>query len=59
LKKVERQSTSTYFAWDIIISREHYAMHAAQLFIDQSVYPMIMSSVPQAWCTFDRKSIFF
>jgi len=28
------------------ISREHYAMHATQLFTDRSVYPMLMSSVP-------------
>jgi len=28
------------------ISREHYAMHATQLFTDRSVYPMLMLSVP-------------
>ena len=44
------------------ISREQYALHAAQLFIDRSsheVYPMLMSSVPQAFGTLDRKSTLF
>jgi len=41
------------------ISREHYTMHAAQLFIDRSSVPMLMSSVPQEWGTLDRKSTLF
>jgi len=31
-------------------------MHATQLFVTGQVYPMLMSSVPQAWSTLDRKS---
>jgi len=38
------------------ISREHYAMHGTRLLLDGQVYPMLMSSVPQAWGTFDRKN---
>jgi len=34
------------------ISREHYAMHATQFFIDRS-------GVSQAWGTLDRKRILF
>jgi len=34
------------------ISRERYAVHGTQLFIDRSC-------VPQAWGTFDRKSTLF
>jgi len=34
------------------ISREHYAMHATQLFIDRS-------GVPMAWGTLNRKSTLF
>jgi len=41
------------------VSREHYAMHATQLFIDRQMYPMLMSSVPHAWGTLDRKSTLF
>jgi len=31
------------------ISREHYAMHATQLFLTGQVYPILLSSVPHAW----------
>jgi len=41
------------------ISREHYAMHVTQLLIGRSGVPMLMSSVPHAWGTFDRKSTLF
>jgi len=41
------------------ISREHYAMHGSQLLLTGQVYPMLMSSVPQAWGTFDRKKYLF
>ena len=41
------------------ISREHCAMHATQLLLIGQVYPMLMSSVPYAWGTIDRKSTFF
>jgi len=34
-------------------------MHGTQLFLTGQVYPMLMSNVPHAWGTFDRKSIFF
>jgi len=36
-------------------------MHAAQSFIDRSgvLYPMLMSSVRNAWGTFDRKRNLF
>jgi len=36
------------------ISREHYAMHATQLFIDLSTF-----YCPNAWGTLDRKSTLF
>jgi len=38
------------------ISHEDYAVHATQLFVTCQVYPMLMSSVPNAWGTLDRKS---
>jgi len=41
------------------ISREHYAMHATQLYIDRSGVPHAMSSVPHAWGTLDRKSTLY
>jgi len=41
------------------ISHEHYAMHATQLCLTGHVYPMLMSSVPHAWGTLDRKSTLF
>ena len=41
------------------ISHEHYAMHASQLFLTGQVYPMLMSSVPRARGTLDRKSTLF
>ena len=41
------------------ISHEHYAMHATQLFLTGQVYSMLMSSVPHAWGTLDRKSTLF
>jgi len=41
------------------ISREHYAMHATQLLLTSQVCPMLMSNVPHAWATFDRKSTLF
>ena len=41
------------------ISHEHYAMHATQLFLTGHVYPVLMSSVPHAWGTLDRKSTLF
>jgi len=41
------------------ISHEHYATHATQIFFTGQVYPMLMSSVPHAWGTFDRKSTLF
>jgi len=34
-------------------------MHVTQLFLTCQVYPMLMSSVPHAWSTFDRKSTLF
>jgi len=40
------------------IQHEHYAMHATQLFLTGQVYPMLMSSVPHAWGTLNRKSTF-
>jgi len=40
------------------ISHEHYAMHATQLFLTGRVYPMLMSSVPHAWGTLDRSTLF-
>jgi len=33
-------------------------MHATQLFLTGQVYPMLMSSVPHAWGTLNRKSTF-
>ena len=42
-----------------VISHEHYAMHATQLFLTCQMYPMLMSSVPHAWSTLDRKSTLF
>jgi len=41
------------------ISREHYAMHAAQLLLTGRVHPTLMSSVPQVWGTLDTKSTIF
>jgi len=41
------------------ISRDHYAMHATQLFIDRSGVPLLMSGVPHACGTPDRKSTLF
>jgi len=41
------------------ISHEHYAVHATQLFFTSQVNPMLMSSVPHAWGTLDRKSTLF
>ena len=41
------------------ISHERYAMHATQLFLTGQVYHMLMSSVPHAWATLDRKSTLF
>ena len=41
------------------ISRDHYAIHAAQLLLTGRVYPMLMSSVSRAWGTLDRKSSLF
>jgi len=41
------------------ISHEHYAVHATQLFLTAQVYRMLMSSVPHAWGTLDRKSTLF
>ena len=41
------------------ISHEHYAMHATPLFLAGQVHPMLMSSVPHAWGTLDRKSTLF
>jgi len=34
-------------------------MHATQLFLTSQVYPMLVSSVPHAWGTLDRKSTLF
>jgi len=34
-------------------------MQCMQANFDRSVYPMLMSSVPQAWSTIDRKSTLF
>jgi len=34
-------------------------MHATRLLLTGQVYPMLMSSVPQAWGTLDRKSTLF
>jgi len=34
-------------------------MHASQLFLTGQVYPMLMSSVPRARGTLDRKSTLF
>ena len=41
------------------ITREHYVMHATQLFIDRSGVPPSHSSVSHAWGTLDRKSTLF
>ena len=41
------------------ISHEHYAMHATQHFLTGQVYPMLMSSVPHARGTLERKSTLF
>ena len=38
------------------ISHENYAVHSTQLFLAGQVYPMLMSSVPQTWCTLGKKS---
>jgi len=41
------------------ISREHYATHATQLFIDRSSIPLAHVECAHAWGTFDRKSTLF
>ena len=41
------------------ISREHYAMHATQLFIERSGVPHAHVECAHAWDTLDRKSTLF
>ena len=40
-------------------SREHYAMHETQLFIDRSGVPHAHAECAHAWGTLDRKSTLF
>jgi len=56
VKKVERQSASTYFTWNITWT---LCNARNQTFLTGQMYPMLMSSVPQGWGTLDRKSTLF
>jgi len=56
VKKVERQSASAYFTWDITWT---LCNACNPIFIDQSCVPHAHVPMPHAWGTFDRKSTLF
>jgi len=55
VKKVERQSASAYFTWDISWT----LCNASNVLLSGQVYLMLMSSVPHARSTLDRKRTLF
>ena len=57
MKEVQRQSASAYFTWDVHVNIMQCMQH--NFLVTGHVYPMLMSSVPQAWGTPDRKSNFY
>jgi len=56
VEKVERQSGSAYFTWDITWT---LCNACNPTFLTGQVYPMLISSVPHAWGTLDRQSTLF